>query len=145
MQDSECAIDNPLPNSIFMLFDVVIAFGCHIMTPFNTCHVIVVWLFTLLLHCGYFHHSTEIATLEIDEKLYSMPHELLHQHESGLLGRRKPEDQVVAYIGEPGNSLEVVPDRFVKVCLCTICIVWALLHDDTGPFGQAYILKALTH
>jgi hypothetical protein len=34
---------NPLPNSIFTLFDVAIAFGCHIMTPFNTCLVIVVY------------------------------------------------------------------------------------------------------
>jgi hypothetical protein len=24
-------------------------------------------------------------------------------------------------------------------------ILWALLHDDAGLLGQAYILKALTH
>ncbi len=42
MQDSECAVGNPLPNSVFTLFDVAIAFGCHILTPFNTCLLIVV-------------------------------------------------------------------------------------------------------
>jgi hypothetical protein len=42
MQDGECAVSNPLPNNVFKLFDVVIAFGCHIVTPFNTCLVIVV-------------------------------------------------------------------------------------------------------
>ncbi len=31
-------------------------------------------LFTLLLRRGYFHHSTEVATLKIAEELYSTPH-----------------------------------------------------------------------
>ncbi len=74
-----------------------------------------------------------------------MPHELMHWHEGGLLGHTKPADQMVANVGEPGNSLKVVPDTLVKVRLCTICIVWTLLCNDAGPFGQAYILKALTH
>jgi hypothetical protein len=80
-------------------------------------------LFTLLLYCEYFSHSMEVATLEISEKLYSMPHELVHWHESGLLGRTTPANQVVAYIGKPGDSLKVILKTFVKVCLCTICIV----------------------
>jgi hypothetical protein len=69
----------------------------------------------------------------------------MHWHESGLLGRTKPLNQLVAYIRKTSNSLEVIPDVFVKVCLQTICLVWALLHDDAGPPGQAYVLKSLTH
>jgi hypothetical protein len=69
----------------------------------------------------------------------------VHWHECGLLGRTKPANQLVAYIGETGNSLKVIPDALVKVCFRTICIVWALLHDDAGLLGQAYVLKALTH
>jgi hypothetical protein len=49
-------------------------------------------LITLLLCHGYFHHSTEVATLEIAEELYLTPHELVHRHESGLLGSTMPED-----------------------------------------------------
>ncbi len=102
-------------------------------------------LFTLLLRRGYFHCSMEVAPLEVAEKLYLMLHELVHRHESGLLGRTKPANQLVAFIWKTSNSLEVISDAFVKVCLCTICLLRALLCDDTGPLGQAYILKALTH
>ncbi len=103
-------------------------------------------LFTLLLRRGYFHHSVEVATIKIAEKLYLTLHELVHQHESGLLGSTKPVDQLVAYyIGEPGDGLKVVADTFVEVCLHTVCIIWALLCDDAGSFGQAYILKALAY
>jgi hypothetical protein len=101
-------------------------------------------LFTLLLRRGYVHHSTEVVTLKVAEKLHLMPHELMHWHESGLLCRTKPANQLVANVGEPGNDLKVVPDALVEVCLCTICTVWALFHDDTGPLFQAYALKALT-
>jgi hypothetical protein len=55
-------------------------------------------LFSLLLRRGYFHCSTEVATLEVAEKLYSTPHEFVYWHESGLLGRTKPANQLVAYI-----------------------------------------------
>jgi hypothetical protein len=102
-------------------------------------------LLTLLLCCGYFHCSTEVATLEVAKKLYWMLRELVHWHESGLLGCTKPANQLVAFIWETSNSLEVIPDALVEVCLCTICIVWASLCNDAGPLGQAYILKALTH
>jgi hypothetical protein len=101
-------------------------------------------LFTLLMCHGYVHHSTKVVTLEIAEKLHSMPGELVHRHECGLLARTKPANQLVANVGKPGNGHKVVPDALVKVCLCMICIVWALLHDNAGPLGQAYILKALT-
>ena len=87
----------------------------------------------------------EAATLKVAKKLYLMPHELVHWHESGLLGRTKPANQLVAYVWEPGNSLEVILDPLVKVCLRTICIVLASLCNDAGPLGQAYVLKALTH
>jgi hypothetical protein len=101
-------------------------------------------LFTLLLRCGYVHCSTEVVTLEVAEKLHSTLHELVHWHESRLLGRTKPANQLVANVGELGDGLKVVPDALIKVCLHTICIVWALFHNDAGPLGQAYVLKALT-
>jgi hypothetical protein len=42
-------------------------------------------LFTLLLCRGYVHRLTEVVTLKVAEKLHSMPHELVHQHESGAV------------------------------------------------------------
>jgi hypothetical protein len=101
-------------------------------------------LFTLLLHRGYIHHSTEVVILEVAEKLHSMPRELVHWHESRLLGHTKPANQLVANVGEPSDGLKVVPGALVEVCLRTICIVWALFCNDAGPLGQAYVLKALT-
>jgi hypothetical protein len=74
-----------------------------------------------------------------------MPHELVHQHESGLLRSTEPANQLVAYVQESGDGLKVIPDTLVEVCLCTICIVWASLCNDAGPLSQAYALKALTH
>jgi hypothetical protein len=82
-------------------------------------------LFTLLLRRGYFHSLMEAATLKIAEKLYLKPHELMHWHESGLIGSTKPADQLVTYFGEPGNGLKVIPDTLVKVCLCTTCVIGA--------------------
>jgi hypothetical protein len=101
-------------------------------------------LITLLLRCGYVHHLTEVVTLEVAEELHSMPHELVHPHESGLLGRTKPANQLVANVGEPDNGLKVVPDALIEVCLHTICIIQASSCDNAGPLCQAYILKALT-
>ena len=86
----------------------------------------------------------EVATLKIAEKLFSMLHELVHWHESGLLCCTKPANLLVVNVREPGNSLKVVPDALVKVSLCTICIVRALFCNNAGPLCQAYILKALT-
>jgi hypothetical protein len=102
-------------------------------------------LFTFLLRRGYVHCSTEVVALKVAEKLYSTMHELVHWHERGLLGRTKPANQLVANVGEPGNGLKVVPDAFVDFFLRTICIFWTLLCNDAGPFGQAYVLKTLTH
>jgi hypothetical protein len=79
--------------------------------------------FTLLLRHGYVHCSTEVVTLTVAEKLYSMLHELMHWHESELLGHTKPANQLVANVGEPGNGLKVVPDALIEVCPRTICIV----------------------
>jgi hypothetical protein len=101
-------------------------------------------LFTLLLCRGYVHHSTEVVTLKVAEKLHSMLQELVHWHESGLLGRAKPENELVTDVGEPGDGLKVVPDALVEVCLHPICIVRALFCNNAGPLCQAYILKALT-
>ncbi len=87
----------------------------------------------------------EVATLEVAEKLYSMPRELMHRHESGFLGCTKPENQLVTYIWKSSNGLKVILDTLFKVCLRTICIIWASLCDEASPLGQAYALKALTH
>jgi hypothetical protein len=86
-----------------------------------------------------------VATVKIVDELYLTPLELVHWHESGLLGGTKPADQLVANIREPCNGLKVIPDAFVEVCLCTVCIVGALLCDDVCPLGKTYILKTLTH
>jgi hypothetical protein len=102
-------------------------------------------LFTLLLHCGYLHGLMEVATVKIADELYLMPHELVHWHEGGLLGSTKTGDQLVAHIEEPSDCLKVIPDAFVEVCLCTVCISGALLGNDVCPFSQTYILKTLTH
>ncbi len=101
-------------------------------------------LFTLLLCHRYVHHSMEVVTLKVAEKLHLTPHELMHWHESGLLCHTKPANQLVANVGEPGNGLMVVPDALVEVCLRTICIVRALFCNNAGPLCQAYVLKALT-
>jgi hypothetical protein len=100
--------------------------------------------FTLLLRCRYVHCSTEVVTLEVAEKLHLTPSELIHWHESGLLGHTKPANQLVANVGEPGNSLKVVPDALTEVCFRMICIIRALLCDNADPLCQAYVLKPLT-
>ncbi len=100
-------------------------------------------LSTLHLHCRYVHCSTEVVTFKVAEKLHSTPGNLVYWHKCGLLGCTKPANQLVADIGKLGNDIKVVPDALVKVCLCTICIVWASLCSDAGPLGWAYILKAL--
>jgi hypothetical protein len=101
-------------------------------------------LFTLLLRRGYIHRLTEVVTLKVAEKLHSTLHKLMHRHESGLLCHTKPVNQLVPNVGEPGDSLKVVPDALVKVCLHTICIARASFCDNAGPLWQAYVLKALT-
>ncbi len=87
---------------------------------------------------------TLVVTLKVAEKLHLALHELVHQHESGLLGRTKPANQLVANVGKSGDGLKVVPDALVKVCPRTICIVRALFCDNAGPLCQAYVLKAQT-
>jgi hypothetical protein len=101
-------------------------------------------LFNLLLRQGYVHRSMEVVTLKVAEKLHSMPHELMHRHESGLFFCTKPVNQLVANVQEPGNGLKVVPDALNEVCLHPICILRALFCNDAGPLRQAYVLKALT-
>jgi hypothetical protein len=72
-------------------------------------------LLTLLLRRRYVHCSTEVATLEVAEKLHSMPHELVHWHECRFLGRTKPANELVAYIWETSDSLKVITDALIKV------------------------------
>jgi hypothetical protein len=91
-------------------------------------------LFTLLLRRGYVNCSTEVVALEVAEKLYSTTHELMHQHESRLLGRMKPVNQLVANVGEPGDGLKVVPYALVEIFLRTSassghCFALTLVHS----------------
>jgi hypothetical protein len=72
-------------------------------------------LFTLFLRHGYVHHSMEVVTLKVAEKLHLTPCEFVHQHECGLLGHTKPANQLVTYAWETSNSLEVIPDALVEV------------------------------
>ncbi len=72
-------------------------------------------LLTLLLRRGYFHCSTEVATLKIAEKLHSTLRELVHWHECRLLRHTKPANQLVAYIWETGVGLKVIPDALIIV------------------------------
>ncbi len=72
-------------------------------------------LFTLLLRCGYDHCLMEVTTLEVAEKLYSTPHELVHWHESGLLRSTELANQLVAHVRESGDGLKIIPDTLVKV------------------------------
>ncbi len=71
-----------------------------------------------------------------------MPHELVHWHESGIRGRTKPANQLITYIWKSGDSLKVILDTLVKVCLHTICIVWASLCNDAGPLSQTSLAPA---
>ncbi len=102
-------------------------------------------LLNLLLQCSYVHCLTVVTTLKVAENLYLTLHELVHWHESRLLRSTEQANQLVTYVWESGDSLKIIPDTLVEVCLRTICIVWALLCNDAGPLSQAYALKALTH
>jgi hypothetical protein len=102
-------------------------------------------LFALLLHHWQLHHSTDVTTIKVAEKLYLTPHEPMHWHEGRLLGGTEPADQLVADIGEPDDCLKVIPDALVKVRLRTVCIGGALSGNNTCLFGKTYILKTLTH
>jgi hypothetical protein len=53
-------------------------------------------LFLLLLRRRYVHHSTEVTTLELAEKLYLTPYELVYWHENRLLKSTEPANQLVA-------------------------------------------------
>ncbi len=92
-------------------------------------------LLALLLRRGQLHYLTDVATVEVAEKLYSTPHELVHWHEDGLLSGTKPADQLVANVGEPGDCLKVIPGALVKVHLRTVCFGGALLGDNARPFS----------
>jgi hypothetical protein len=72
-------------------------------------------LLTPLLRRGYVHQLMEVVILKVAEKLHSTPRELVHWHKSRLLGHMEPANQLVAYIWETGDSLNVIPDALVEV------------------------------
>jgi hypothetical protein len=87
----------------------------------------------------------EVTAIKIAEELHSTPHKLMNWHECGLLGNTKPTNQLVANVWEPANCLKVILDILIKVCLCKVCIVGALLAHNVGPLCQADVLKTLAH
>jgi hypothetical protein len=58
---------------------------------------------------------TEVTTLKVAVKLYSMLHELVHRHESGLLRSTEPANQLVANVQESSDGLKIIPDTLVEV------------------------------
>jgi hypothetical protein len=102
-------------------------------------------LFAFLLHCGQLHCLTEVASVVVAEELHSTPHEFMHWQECGLLGSAKPTNQLVANIWQPGNCIKAVPETLIKVLLCEVDFVGALLTNKVGPFDETYVLKTLTH
>jgi hypothetical protein len=63
-------------------------------------------LFTLLLRCWQLHYLMEVAAVEVAEYLCPTLHEFMYQHECRLLcNARRPTNQLVAYVGQPGDCL----------------------------------------
>ncbi len=85
-------------------------------------------LFTLLLSCGYVHCLTEVVALKVAEKLYSTMHELMHQHESGLLGHTKPANQLAANVEEPAMASRSLDFSFVRSASSGHCFAMTLVH-----------------
>ncbi len=90
--------------------------------------------FALLLCRGHFHCLTEVATIKVAEKLHSMPQKLVHRHEGRLLGGRKPANQLVTNIGEPGTCLKVISmhsSKFAFVGSDSVghCLATTLIHS----------------
>ncbi len=102
-------------------------------------------VFHFFLCCGKLHYLMEESTVEIAEELHLALHEFMHWHECGLLGNAKPTNQLVANVWEPGNCLKVIPDALVKVFLCEVPMIGALLAHNVGPLYENNILKTLTH
>ena len=62
-------------------------------------------LFALLLCCWQLHCLMEVAIVKIAGLLCPTLHEFVYQHECRLLCNAKPTNQLVAYIGQPGDCL----------------------------------------
>jgi len=61
-------------------------------------------LFTLLLCHGYIHRSTEVVTLKVAEKLHSMPHDLVHRHESRFFFIQSQQISWSPMLGNPAMA-----------------------------------------
>ncbi len=66
--------------------------------------------------------ESTVATLEVAEKLYLMPRELVHRHESGFLRSTEPANQLVAYIWKFGDGLKVILDTLVEPLYDLHCV-----------------------
>ncbi len=91
-------------------------------------------LFTLLLCHRYVHCLTEVTIIEVAEKLHLMPRELVHRHESRLLRVTEPANQLVAYVRESGNGLQIIPIHsskfaFMQSALFGHCFTMTLVHS----------------
>jgi hypothetical protein len=61
-------------------------------------------LLALLLRHGYVHHLTEVATLEVAEKLYLMPREHVHCMRAGFLAVQSQQISWLPMIGKPATA-----------------------------------------
>jgi hypothetical protein len=62
-------------------------------------------LLALLLRCWQLHCPMEVAVVKVDELLCPTLHEFMYQHECRLLCNTRPTNQLVAYVGQPGDCL----------------------------------------
>jgi hypothetical protein len=54
-------------------------------------------------------------------------------------------NQLVAYIGHPGDCLLVVPGSLFETCFCKVIVVEASLSDNFVPFRKTDVLETLTY
>ncbi len=90
-------------------------------------------LFALLLRCWQLDCPMEVAVVKVAEQLCSSLHEFMYQHECRLLCNAKPTNQLVAYIGQPGDCLWQSRVHFLKLSfarslLSGHCIPTTLFH-----------------
>jgi hypothetical protein len=62
-------------------------------------------LFALLLRCWQLHCLMKVTVVKVAEWLCPTLHEFMYQHECRLLCNAKPMNQLVTYVGQPGDCL----------------------------------------
>jgi hypothetical protein len=62
-------------------------------------------LFALFLCCWQLNCPMEVAVVKVAEYLCPTLHEFMYQHEYRLLSNARPINQLVTYVGQPGDCL----------------------------------------